>query len=185
MTRRIIWRIVNRSAHFGFVGFFWMLMIGLVEGVATGGVLAIVMTLASAPSGAGDGATVFLGMMVGAAVAMCVGALTGAIALGLVGALTARRNDEGQVFTRATNWAARGSAVGVLVGAASGTTGAALLALALNRNFGAVIGGYLFSGYILGVIGGFVVGTFAGAIYGALNENESPMPGIEWLLRRQ
>jgi hypothetical protein len=44
--------------------------------------------------------------------------------------------------------------------------------LALNRNFGAVVGEYLLYGYICGVIGGFIMGTLAGAVYGALNEKE-------------
>jgi uncharacterized membrane-anchored protein YitT (DUF2179 family) len=73
----------------------------------------------------------------------------------------------------------------VLAGAASGTSGAALLALALNKNFGAAIGEYLFYGYIFGVIGGFVLGTLAGASYAALNEKELPVPRLGWLLRRQ
>jgi hypothetical protein len=60
MTWRIIWRIVSRSAHFGFAGFFWMLLIGLVEGVVTGGLLGIVMGVSSALSGGGGVEVVFM-----------------------------------------------------------------------------------------------------------------------------
>jgi hypothetical protein len=162
-----------------------MLMIGLVEGVVTGGLLGIVLGVLGTPSAGGVLEAFFVGMVFGGFVAVCVGGPTGVVALALSGALTARRNDEGQVFTRVTSWAARGSAIGAGVGAVSGTSGAALLALALNRNFGAVIGEYLFYGYIGGVIGGFIIGTLAGSVYGALNEKELPVPRLGWLLRRQ
>ncbi len=165
MLWKVISRIIGRVVLFAFYGTIFMAIVGGCEGAVAGGVLG--MTVMSSPVGkVSEGLE--LGMTIGATSAGMIGAISGALSFGIVGGLTSRRNDQDFLLNNLMRWAARGSAIGVVVGAICGVSTAALLGLALSRNMQGMSGDYFFNGYLFGVIGGFIFGTFAGALYGAL-----------------
>jgi hypothetical protein len=175
MLWKVISRVSGRIALFGFCGMIFMLIVGACEGAVAGGALG--MTLTGSPVGsAGEGA--MLGAITGATSAGTIGGITGVLSFGIVGGLTSRRNDQDFLLNNVMLWAARGSAVGVVLGAICGVSTAILLGISISKNIRGVTGDYLFPGYILGVIAGFIIGTFVGALYGAFAKKFQPAESL-------
>jgi hypothetical protein len=117
-------------------------------------------------------------MVIGGANAGIIGTLTGALSFGIVGGVTSRHNDQDFLLNNVMLWSARGSAIGVVLGAICGVSTAAMLRITLSKNIQGGTGDTLINGYLFGVIGGFIIGTFAGALYGALANKFQPAASI-------
>ena len=135
-------------------GLFIMAVVAAGEGLIAGGLLGIT----AGPSGYRAGETWAMAAVYGAVCAMAVGGPTGLISFIVVELLCRHLPDE--AVGRSLKGAMRGSAFGVVAG---GLLGLLLAELMPGTTEPA-------QGYILGVIVGFIGGTFFGGIKHALME---------------
>ena len=165
MTLNLVLRSVGRVLWFAFAGACGMALVGVVAGSVTGALVVFVENLTGSSPPRSVFHDVFIGAFMGAIYAISTGLWSGAIAFAIAGYFACFSVLPQKVFDQAFRLAWRSMLVGVAVGAVLGP----LNFFILGRFMSAMMADP-FSGYIYGVIGGFVIGTFYGAIAGARRE---------------
>jgi MFS family permease len=166
MTSNLVLRSVGRVLWFAVAGALCMALVGVVAGSVTGALIVIIDHLPrSRPLADVFDYYVGMGAIFGALRAMNVGLWSGAIAFGIAGYFACFSALPQKVFARSFRLAWRAMVVGVTVGAVLGPINFLML-----RQFTSNILTDPFSGYMYGVIGGFIIGIFYGAIVGARRE---------------
>ena len=169
MTLNLLLRSFGRVLWFAVAGAICMALVGAVAGSISGGLMIFI------PNDFGYQGTnrlwkdVGTGAAFGAIYAVFTGLCSGAIAFGSAGTMACFSNLPKKVFRASWRLAWRATLIGTFIGGVLG----AINALLFGRFFGGrndLFGGYLFGGYMIGVISGFIVGTFYGALAGAERE---------------
>ena len=164
MTANLVLRSIGRVLWFAIAGAICMALLGIVAGGTTGALIIFVQNLTQSRS-LGLFHDVPTGALFGAAYAVYTGFWSGGIAFGIAGFFACLSTLPRQVFARAFRLASRATFLGVAIGAVLGP-----LNTFVWRHFASGALADPFSGYMYGVIGGFIVGTFYGAIVGARRE---------------
>ena len=166
MTSNLVLRSVGRVLWFAVAGALCMALVGVVAGSVTGALIVIIDHLPrSRPLADVFDYYVGMGAIFGALRAMNVGLWSGAIAFGIAGYFACFNALPQKVFAKSFRLAWRAVVVGVAVGTVLGPLNFFLLG-----RFTSAIVADPFSGYMYGVIGGFIIGTFYGVIVGARRE---------------
>lgn len=165
MTSNRVLRSVGRVLWFAFAGACGMALVGFVAGSVTGALVVLVENLSRSGATRSDFQDVPIGAFMGAAYAIAVGLCSGAVAFAIAGYFACFSVLPQKVFDKAFRLAWRTTLFGVAVGAVLGPINFLIL-----RRFTSNILADPFSGYMYGVIGGFIIGTFYGAIVGARRE---------------
>ena len=164
MNFQLILRSVGRVLWFAVAGTVLMALVGVVAGSVTGALMIFLNNLTTARGTRSLFGDVGTGALVGSAYAVSVGLISGAIAFGSAGTMACFSNLPRKVFGASWRLAWRATFIATAVGGVLGPINMLLFARLLRST------GDSFSGYMLGVIGGFIIGTFYGALVGAKRE---------------
>ncbi len=165
MTSNLVLRSAGRVLWFAFAGALCMALVGIVAGSVTGAFIILVGNLSQFGATGSVFDEVETGATFGAIYAIAVGFCSGFIAFGIAGYFACFSIWPRKIFAKAFRLAWRAMVVGVTVGAVLGPINFLML-----RQFTSNILTDPFSGYMYGVIGGFIIGIFYGAIVGARRE---------------
>ena len=158
-----------------------MAVIGACEGAVIGPIYAI----AAVSTGQGGARYVsgsevpFLGMVWGAIYAACIGFIAGSLSFLIAGIISCTTRSSGQLFKGVLKFTATATALGVLLGAVTGSLNAWIWNTIIMQQSdslrgwpisGALGEQGLSAGLFWGVIIGFTLATFWGGITGALRE---------------
>ncbi len=161
MTSNRVLRSVGRMLWFAVAGACGMALVGMFAGMITGALVMMVGILIRSGATSNGFLGMGLGALYGALCAIAIGSCSGFVAFGIAGYFACFSAWSHEVFRLA--W--RAAIVGVVVGAVLGPINFLML-----RQFTSNILTDPFSGYMYGVIGGFIIGIFYGAIVGARRE---------------
>lgn len=165
MTSNLVLRSVGRVLWFAVAGALCMALVGVVAGSVTGAFIILVGNLSQFGATGNVFDEVETGATFGAIYAIAVGLWSGAIGFGIAGYFACFSVLPRKVFAKAFRLAWRAALVGVAVGAVLGPINTFVW-----RRFASCGLTDPFSGYMYGVIGGFIIGIFYGAIVGARRE---------------
>jgi len=165
MTANLVLRSVGRVLWFAVAGAICMALVGVVVGSVTGALVVFIEHLIQPNWVKHAFNYVGVGALFGALRAMNDGLWSGAIGFGIAGYFACFSVWPRKVFAKAFRMAWRAALVGVAVGAVLGPINTFVW-----RRFAS--GGLTdpFSGYMYGVISGFIIDTLYGAIAGARRE---------------
>lgn len=165
MTSNLVLRSVGRVLWFATAGAICMALVGVVVGSVTGALVVFIEHLIQPNWVRHAFNYVGTGALFSAMYAMAIGFWSGGVAFGIAGYFACFSVWPQKVFAKAFRLAWRATVVGVAVGAVLGPINTFVW-----RRFAS--GGLTdpFSGYMYGVIGGFIIGTFYGTIVGARRE---------------
>lgn len=174
MIGRVIGRIVSRTGLFAVAGALLMAIAGAAEGAAVSGMAGLFAVMDNV-----GGVRLDFGVTYSTSVLVAMGIGSGLLAFGLAGALTSARNDLGALLKGVSLYAVCGSLLGVALGAVTGAISFPLWTVVIYPNvtnfqpaYGS--GESILNGCFFGVIGGFVLGTFCGALYRSLSTRFRP-----------
>ncbi len=165
MTLNLVLRSVGRVLCFAVAGACGMALVGIVAGSVAGALVVFVENVTRPSRFWGIFHDVPAGAEFGAVYAKFIGLWSGAISFAIAGYFACFSILPQKVFAKSFRLAWRAALVGVIVGAVLGPINFFLLGRFTPLNLRDP-----FIGYVCGVIGGFIIGTFYGAIVGARRE---------------
>lgn len=166
MTSNLVLRSIGRVLWFAVAGAFCMALTGIIVGAPTSAFLMFVFNMTHFITTRRPFRDVGTSALMGAAYLCLIGFLSGGVAFSIAGCFACLSAFPRKVFGEVWGLAWRAAIVSVILGEVLGI----INNLLLNRLTHATSLNDWTSGYVFGLTGGFVIGTFYGAIIGAKRE---------------